>query len=116
MADILQNIFRNFNICWETGKDARLNLECHAGQVWINFHLNLSHASSSPPKHHPPRKPGPARLRRRARREEARAHVATENVANNATADSIANVAEIATTGTSETAVEVETPTPFPKT
>ena len=71
MAETLSNLLKNFKETWQAGKDARLFLECHAGQVWMNLHLRLSHPPP-PPKHHQPRKPGPSRLRRRARRAEAR--------------------------------------------
>ena len=71
MAETLRNLLNNFKETWQAGKDARLFLECHAGQVWMNLHLRLSHPPP-PPKHHQPRKPGPSRLRRRARRAEAR--------------------------------------------
>ena len=95
MADVLHNLFRNFNKCWTSGNDAQLHLECHAGQVWVNLRLNLSSPSSSPPsppKQRLPRKPGPARLRRRARREQARA--AAENVAQNAISDLFGDIAD----------------------
>ena len=102
MADVLHNLLSNFETCWKAGKDARLYLNCHAGQAWINFHLNLSSSPPSQPKPTQPRKPGPARLRRRARREEARARAAAENAADNASPDSFANVTE------SNTAVQAD--------
>ena len=95
MADVLHNLFRNFNKCWTSGNDAQLHLECHAGQVWVNLRLNLSSPSyspPSPPKQRLPRKPGPARLRRRARREQARA--AAANVAQNAISDLFGDIAD----------------------
>ena len=66
--------------------------------MWINLHVILSSNSSSPSSPHKqqriPRKPGPAHLRRRARREEAQAREAAENVAINATSDLTPNIAE----------------------
>ena len=67
MADQLKNCFDKFQSIWQAGNDARLHLECHAGQVWVHLQLHLVH--------HPPpqrKQPGPSRLRRRARRAEAR--------------------------------------------
>ena len=68
MADQLKNCFKKFQSIWQAGNDACLHLECHAGQVWVHLQLHLVH--------HPPpqrKQPGPSRLRRRARRAEARA-------------------------------------------
>ena len=36
-------VFKNFQHLWQAGKDARLNLECRAGQVWIHLQVNLPH-------------------------------------------------------------------------
>ena len=87
-------LFKQFQIYWQAGIDARLNLECHAGKVWMNLQINLPHPPPPPPppygqhqQHKRPRQ-SPSRLRRRARRAEARAaaakaaaSVATEDVA-----------------------------------
>ena len=71
MADTFNKFLSNFKETWQAGKDARLYLECHAGQVWMNLHLRLT--LPPPPKHqHHLKKPGPSRLRRCARRAEAR--------------------------------------------
>ena len=70
MTETLDNLLKSFQETWQAGKDARLFLECHAGQVWTNLQLRISHPP--PPKHHHPLKPGPSCLRRRARRAEAR--------------------------------------------
>ena len=69
MADQLRNCFDKFQSIWQAGNNARLHLECHAGQVWIHLQLHLVQPPPPPPK----LKPGPSRLRRRARRAEARA-------------------------------------------
>ena len=82
MAETLTNLLDKFTSTWQAGKDARLFLECHAGQAWMHLHLHLSHPS--PVKQHH-RRPGPSRLRRRARREEARlaaANAATKETSN----------------------------------
>ena len=108
MPDVLHDLLCNFKTLWKSGKDAQLYLNCHAGQARITFHINLSSSPPSPPKQRQPRKPGPARLRRRARREEARARVAAENAANSAISD--ANAAEnpilMARSDSSDTAVQ----------
>ena len=71
MADQLTNFLAKFRNEWQAGTDARLVIECHAGQAWIHLHQPLGYHPSPPHKHHP-RRPGPSRLRRRARRAEAR--------------------------------------------
>ena len=71
MADQLSNFLAKFRNEWQAGTDARLVIECHAGQAWITLHQPLGY--SSPPPNHHPRQPGPSRLRRRARRAHARA-------------------------------------------
>jgi hypothetical protein len=70
-----------FYSLWQAGNDARLNLECHAGKAQIHLQLHL-HLQPQP-HHHPPPPPqqprlhlGPSQLRRRARRELARATAA----------------------------------------
>ena len=80
MAVELFNVFQTY---WQAGLDARLNLECHAGKVWMHLQVQLNHPPPplSPlhgqPKPPPPyrRQPrqSPSRVRRRARRAEARA-------------------------------------------
>ena len=63
MADTFYKFLSNFKETWQAGKDARLYLECHAGQVWMNLHLRLT--LPPPPKHqHQLKKPGPSRLGR----------------------------------------------------
>ena len=64
-------LFSKFQHIWQAGTDARLSLECHAGQVRLNLQVHLLHP---PQQHHPPRQgPSPSRLRRHAKRAEARA-------------------------------------------
>ena len=67
----LSGFLDKFCKVWQAGTDARLSIECHAGQVWVSLYQHILHPHSPPQKH--PRRPGPSRLRRRARRVEARA-------------------------------------------
>ena len=71
MCDQLNTFLAKFCKVWQAGTDARLLIECHAGQVWVSLHQHILHPPAPPQKH--PRRPGPSRLRRRARRAEARA-------------------------------------------
>ena len=87
MAEILRDIVNKFQGSWQTGKYARLNLECHAGQVWINLQLHIGHHPPPQHHHHQPRRPGPSRIRRQVRRAEARAAAKAASEDNNATAE-----------------------------
>ena len=68
-------LFNQFQTYWQAGTDARLNLECHAGKVWMTLQINLHHPPPPPPLHrqhqHQSRQ-SPSRLKRRAKRAEAR--------------------------------------------
>ena len=76
-------LFHKFQSLWQAGTDARLSLECHAGEAWMNLQVHLSRPPPPHPLHkqHPPPpfnrqqqpRKSPSRLRRRARRAEARA-------------------------------------------
>ena len=74
MSDTMQ-IYRQFEALWHAGKDACLQLECHAGQVWLNLQVHLQ---PPPPHHHknhqhqPRPRNSPSRQRRRERRQAAR--------------------------------------------
>ena len=70
----IKELLHKFQDLWQAGSDACLNLECHAGQVWMKFQVKLCHPP--PPKHRPSSRQGPSRLRRRARRAEERAAAA----------------------------------------
>ena len=84
MAD---DLFRQFQTYWKAGAGARLYLECHAGEVWMNLQIHLHRPPPPPPAHcrqhgSPPDPPSshqqrsrqnPSRLRRRDRRAQARA-------------------------------------------
>ena len=91
MSDPLEYFFSfsKFREIWRDNKDARIIVECHAGQAWISLHHRIPCPPPQPPRRQSqpcpprrPRRPGPSRLRRRARREEARrAIAAAENAA-----------------------------------
>ena len=73
----LANLIAQFKREWRAGNNARVQLECHAGQAWLSLHLHVQH----PPPHQdarPRRQPGPSRLRRRARRAALRAKANAE--------------------------------------
>ena len=90
-------LFKVFQTYWQAGTDARLNIECHAGKVWMNLEVRLSHPPpplfphhshyGAPPPHCQPARQSPSRLKRRAKCAEARAVAkaavcgAAENVA-----------------------------------
>ena len=87
MAGQLNSFVQKFYNLWNTGNDACLNLECHAGKAQIHLQLNLQlQPQPQPqhqPRHHPPPPPqqphrhlGPSQLRRRARCELVRATAA----------------------------------------
>ena len=91
MAGQLNSFVQKFYSLWNTGNDACLNLECHAGKAQIHLQLNLQlqpqqRQQPPPPPQQPRRHLGPSQLRRRARRELARAAAAeaTDHVAENA--------------------------------
>ena len=98
MAGQLNSFVHKFYSLWNTGNDACLNLECHAGIAKIHLQLNLQlqphlqpqqHQRPPPPPQQPRRHLGPSQLRRRARRELARAAAAeaTDPAAENADDD-----------------------------
>ena len=69
-----QSFVGKFVSLWEQGLDARLNVNCSAGQAWVQLHVGLGDAhgpQQQEPQGHV-RVPGPARLRRRQRRAEER--------------------------------------------
>ena len=103
-------LFKNFQHLWQAGKDARLNLECHAGQVWLHLQVQLHHPPSPQQYHpHPPRQ-GPSRLRRRARRAEERAKAAANVAPSKSIAEVFAQTDEIQTV---DAAVQAAIPTPI---
>ena len=117
MSDPLEFFLGKFREIWRDGKDARITVECHAGQAWVSLHHRLPcppplspqqpRSRSQPSTPRQPWKPGPSRLRRRARREEARrACYAAENAANVVRSEQNTNVTENITE--SDTAVQAE--------
>ena len=74
------DIFSKFQNLWRAGTNARLNFECRAGQVWMSLHVHLPNAPPQQQQQHHRRRPGPSRLRRRARRAEARERTAEKAV------------------------------------
>jgi hypothetical protein len=100
MAGQLNSFVHKFYTLWNTGNDACLNLECHAGIAKIHLQLNLQlqphlqpqqRQQPPPPPQQPRRHLGPSQLRRRARRELARAAAAEAAgpAAENADADAV---------------------------
>ena len=76
MTDVTTELLTKFNQFCRAGKNARLSLECRDGQVWAYLHVQLPRHHAAPAQHH--RRPGPSRLRRRARRAAARKNAAEE--------------------------------------
>ena len=72
-----EELFATFQKFWQSGKNARLNIECHTGKVWASLHVSINLPQPSP--HH--KRSSPSRLRRRARRAATRAHAAGQAVA-----------------------------------
>ena len=102
------DLFAQFQQLWRAGTNARLNLECHAGQAWMSLHVHLPCPPRQQQQQHHRGRPGPSRLRRRARRAKAREKAAEKVVDistdNSQPFSSNAHVAEQATT--EETIVE----------
>ena len=88
-AAAMQELFANFQQFWRSGKDAHLSMECHAGQAWLQLRVHLP----QPHQQQKPRRPGPSRIRRRARRTEARA-VAEIAAATHGSAETFSKVVE----------------------
>ena len=113
MADLheLLNFVTKFYYVCCSGKNARMVLNCEAGQASVNFHLNFPHHPANV-RHHghqpPQRKAGPSRLRRRERRSQARAEAAVAKAATTAEqAGNISKDPKASETSTAEEAVPV---------
>ena len=68
---------------WQSGEDAHLHVETHAGEAWVSLHVKLGHGQDHQQQHsvqpHLPRnRNGPYRQRRRARRAATRQERAVE--------------------------------------
>ena len=71
MPTTMEILYQQFEALSHAGQDACLRLECHAGQVWLSFQVNLQ----QPPHQHQnsrTSKNSPSRQRRRERRKAAR--------------------------------------------
>ena len=84
-AEELHSFVSKFAYLWHSGKSARFSVECEAGEATIHLQLRLGVHLSQPQQNqglHQPtaRKAGPSRLRRRARRAQARASAAEQVV------------------------------------
>lgn len=105
----LQFFVENFYKIWRAGNDARLIIECKAGNASVSLH---HHVSQPPPPLKPskPRRAGPSRIRRRAKRAMARA--AAENVAFTANisvqTDSVHYTSEVAEKATEAVPVKTQ--------
>ena len=91
MTNVTIDLIQKFQQLWRAGNIARLSLECRGGQGWANLHVKLpdspphlhQHGPHYPaPPAHSRRRPGPSRMRRRARRAEARKGAAEEAAVN----------------------------------
>ena len=115
MDSELESFLTKFRGLWNSGFDAHLELESHAGQAWVSLRVRLGHAPG--PVQHPRHfahqnrtRNGPSRQRRRERRAEAR-RLATEEAVlvdgENAEEAEDRQVADKADTNLSEAAVKV---------
>jgi hypothetical protein len=100
---VLHSFVNKFMNLWSSGKNARLSVECQAGQATVNLQLDLGlpHAQ---PQEHQEKRVGPSRLRRRAQRAQARAEAAV-NAAQATAAVDAADVS-VQPTNTNTTAVQ----------
>ena len=73
------NKFCNF---WSSGRNARLAVECQAGQATVNLQLDLGLPHSHPQEPPQQKRVGPSCLRRLARREQARSEAAVDAAVN----------------------------------
>ena len=93
----LDSFINKFKVLWNSGLDAHLELNTHAGQAWVNLRVRLGHAPGPSYQFPPPEKRsrnGPARQRRREKRAAERA----------ATAEKVEHGAEEATNHNAEKA------------
>ena len=74
-SDPIAYFLGKFREMWRDGLEARLSVECHAGQAWMSIHHRLPCPPSSSPQS-PRKRPSPSRIRRRARHAHARAAAA----------------------------------------
>ena len=111
----LKSFLTKFADLWHSGRNASLSLECEAGEATINLQLRLGSHPLQQPKHHQGpqylggRRAGPSRLRRRARRAQARV-LAAEQAAAAAAAQVPAASSLIRTDTAAEQAAPVSSP------
>ena len=58
-------LFEKFQELWHAGKNARLSMECYAGQAWLSLHIHLH--QKPPPQPHLHCRQGPSRFPRHER-------------------------------------------------
>ena len=84
----IESFITKFRVLWNSGLDAHLEVNSHAGQAWVSLRVRLGHDPGPLQPHHqfehPPSKSrnSPSRQRRRARRAAARAEQGTAAEAN----------------------------------
>ena len=71
-AVAMPELFAKFQHFCLSGKGAPLNMECHAGQAWLQLRVHLPHCHQHPQKQ---RKHGTSHLQCRARRAEAETYL-----------------------------------------
>ena len=76
----LHSFVNKFCNLWSIGKSARLVVECQAGQATVNLQLDLGHQPVHPQQEHRRKPVTPSRLRRSARRAQARDEAAANAV------------------------------------
>ena len=95
----LDSFITKFKGLWNSGLDAHLELNTHAGQAWVNLRVRLGHAPGPMQPHFPHEKKsrnGPARQRRRTKRAAEKA----------AKTEEVEHGAEEATSSTTEVTVD----------
>ena len=62
----LDSFVKKFKDLWQSGLDAHLVVDTHAGQAWVDLSVQLGHAPG--PHQHQPHQPDHQKLRIRLRR------------------------------------------------
>ena len=109
----LFNFATKFLNLWHANHDALLSAQCNGGHASIKLELRLGDCPPAPQQKHTTRRPGPSRLRRRARRAEVRAVAAAAHAASSSPDSAEAAVqAAVPVPPTTETAVQATSPKP----
>ena len=104
----LSSFVTKFYNLWSYGKCARLSVECEAGQAYMNLQLRLPGPHPDQQHGHAPQRPGPPRLRRRERPDQAQ-ELAAAKAATQPKEMSDAAVQDVASTpDRSHTAVQAD--------